>query len=61
MDKDTKPLYLALEKRPICQSQHLITLRTLHSLTLLGCYFMPKELLAISLMCLGVSPENHTY
>ncbi len=61
MDKDTKPIYSALEKRPICQSQHMITLRTLHSLTLSGCYSMPKELLAISLVRPGISPENHTY
>ena len=62
MDNDTKPLYSALEKRSICQSQHMITLRTLHSLTLSNCYsIIPKELLAISLVRLGVSPENHTY
>ena len=61
MDKDTKPLYSALEKRPICQSQHIITLRTLHSLTLSGCYSMSKKLLAISLVRPGISPENHTY
>ena len=61
MDKDTKPLYSALEKRPIYQSQHMITLRTHHSLTLSSCYSIPKELLDISLVRPGISPENHTY
>ena len=39
----------------------MITLRTLHSLTLSSYYSMPKELLDISLVRPGISPENHTY